>query len=312
MDTTSADYETLRKLYYGTQSTEYPSRMIKQQAPSFSSVLLDKLALEKTDMTLENERGFLTDESDLDGFTEAISQRSLAVIASLYKKYGSTVYPRVDEMIEAEDFSDWQALEETLEMEQVESLLTPNLVKTSELLKLYSESEALLSEVENEQDSHLLDETEESAEDFAYLNALLSHDYRHLNRATKEEESLSAIFSDILENEPNQSKNYQDDVFNENIALIYNEAVDLDHEQWSQAKQTSALKLDDAIDQLKADVLTVKAKKQTVTSETIKQASLSSFYAQDKAYEVEENHEAKTPLVKKDSWFKRLIAVFKQ
>ena len=311
MDTTSADYETLRKLYYGAQSSKNASHLTQQQAPSFSSVLLNKLASEKADMTLDSERDFLTEESDLDGFTEAISQRSVAVIASLYKKYGSNVYERVDEMIEAEDFSDWKAIEEALEMEQVESLLTPNMVKTSELLKLYSESEALLSEVDNEDASYLLDETEETAEDFAYLNALLSHDYRHLNRAAKEEESLSSIFSDILENEPNRSKNYQDDVFNENIALIYNDEVDLDHEQWSHAKRSSSVKLDDAIDQLKADVLTVKAKKQVVTSETMKQASLSSFYAQDKAQKTDDMVQTEVPVVEKVSWFKRLISMFK-
>ena len=302
---TSADYETLRKLYYGTQYNNRPSHTkINYDQPLVTSVpdIEEQPVIEDVEMTPEV-RDFLTsDNEELELFKQALSQRSLEVITSLYQKYGTGVYNRVDDMIKNEDFSEWDQLQEHLMQENIQSILPEELTKKSELLNLYAESELLLSQVESpiEQD-----------EDFAYLDALVSQDYRRMHTLNQEEESLTSIFSEILENETQSTQNYEDDIFNENIALIYNEDVDLDNSEWSSIKKSSQLGLDEAIEQLKDEVSLSQITQAKPLASEISQSDLDVFYAQDCQITQEINKQEAQQEVKPLSIFKRFVNKFK-
>ncbi len=298
---TNANYETLRKLYFGTQVSNLPSHPKDKNEKSLTASSNDegtKAILNETEIT-QNERDFLTSDEDLEGFKEALSQRSLDVIRALYQKYGSGMYHQVNQMIEDENFSEWEQLQQQLMQEEIQSILPEQLTKGSELLNLYTESELLLSQVE--QDDH---------EDLDYLDALVSHDFRRIRQHDQEDESLTSIFSEILENEPQSSQNYEDDVFNKNIALIYNEEVDLDNAEWGTVKDSYDLKLDDAIDKLKDEVSVSQTSQSSIEINESTQTSLTAFYAQDIKQEQETTEEAPRVELTSNSWFSRLKAKF--
>lgn len=298
---TNANYETLRKLYFGTQVSNLPSHPKDKNEKSLTASSNDegtKAILNETEIT-QNERDFLTSDEDLEGFKEALSQRSLDVIRALYQKYGSGMYHQVNQMIEDENFSEWEQLQQQLMQEEIQSILPEQLTKGSELLNLYTESELLLSQVE--QDDH---------EDLDYLDALVSHDFRRIRQLDQEDESLTSIFSEILENEPQSSQNYEDDVFNKNIALIYNEEVDLDNAEWGTVKDSYDLKLDDAIDKLKDEVSVSQTSQSSIEINESTQTSLTAFYAQDIKQEQETTEEAPRVELTSNSWFSRLKAKF--
>ncbi len=298
---TNANYETLRKLYFGTQVSNLPSHPKDKNEKSLTASSKDegtKATLNETEIT-QNERDFLTSDEDLEGFKEALSQRSLDVIRALYQKYGSGMYHQVNQMIEDENFSEWEQLQQQLMQEEIQSILPEQLTKGSELLNLYTESELLLSQVE--QDDH---------EDLDYLDALVSHDFRRIRQLDQEDESLTSIFSEILENEPQSSQNYEDDVFNKNIALIYNEEVDLDNAEWGTVKDSYDLKLDDAIDKLKDEVSVSQTSQSSIEINESTQTSLTAFYAQDIKQEQETTEEAPRVELTSNSWFSRLKAKF--
>ncbi len=298
---TNANYETLRKLYFGTQVSNLPSHPKDKNEKSLTASSNNegtKATLNETEIT-QNERDFLTSDEDLEGFKEALSQRSLDVIRALYQKYGSGMYHQVNQMIEDENFSEWEQLQQQLMQEEIQSILPEQLTKGSELLNLYTESELLLSQVE--QDDH---------EDLDYLDALVSHDFRRIRQLDQEDESLTSIFSEILENEPQSSQNYEDDVFNKNIALIYNEEVDLDNAEWGTVKDSYDLKLDDAIDKLKDEVSVSQTSQSSIEINESTQTSLTAFYAQDIKQEQETTEEAPRVELTSNSWFSRLKAKF--
>ncbi len=303
---TNADYETLRKLYYGTQFNKMPFHTKMNYNQSLTSSLseddYEPSITKETEMS-PDEGAFLTSKDDeLDVFQQELSQRSFDVIASLYQKYGTSMYGRIDEMIRTEDFSEWEELEKHLMEENIQSILPEALTNESELLNLYAESELLLSSV---------DTPLEQDEDFAYLDALVSKDYRRMNTLNQEEESLTSIFSEILENETQSTHNYEDDVFNENIALIYNEEVDLDNSEWSSIKKTCQLGLDETIEQLKDEVSLSQVMQAKPLQHELNQSDLDVFYAQDRHVASASQPQQTSVETKPLSIFRRFVNKFK-
>ena len=125
--------------------------------------------------------------------------------------------------------------------------------------------------------------------DLDYLDALVQHDYGRLCRLQSDSESVSSIFSEILENEQKSNSNYQDDIFNKNIELIFNSDVDLDDCEWEVIERAEnkplAANLDEAIDQLKQSSVLKEPTDKGLTIEH-KQASLDAFYSEQKKEEI--------------------------
>ena len=88
-------------------------------------------------------------------------------------------------------------------------------------------------------EEHKSDESFSDA-DWKYLEALAVKDYDCLNKLENGQDSLSSIFDEIIEHEPQPNSNYQDDVFEKNIQLLYDETVDLDHSKWQPKEDLEA------------------------------------------------------------------------
>ncbi len=280
-----ADYAELRRLYFGPReinSTPSHSKVstyetgIDQSAEGLSSNLHDLLnEKDSFDETLEPQQ-----PEEITEFKSQISQRSTEIINALYDKYGNRTYNKITSMIQDEDFSDWEILEQELLGNQI----NPDLigVDLDELDPVLCHSFSLS---ESYEDISL----EEVNDDLDYLDALVQHDYSRLRKFQSDQECLSSIFSEIIENEQVSNKNYQDDVFNRNIELIFNSDVDLDSTEWiSEEKMASPLmqaNLDEAINQLKQQHQEpVMVEESTVA---YKQAELDAFYAEEQKQALE-------------------------
>lgn len=272
-----ADYAELRRLYFGHREQEKtPSH---SNISNFESELDEPLETPSSRLyevmtsTLDaNEMFSSIGQDGVDELTTQLSQRSNDIIQSLHDKYGARTYSKITQMIKSEDFSEWEQLEQELLSVQVDSL-----VEESGDAKLEASS---LSLFEDSLEELVL----EADTDLDYLDALVQHDYGRLRKLQSESECISSIFSEIIENEQKSSSNYQDDVFNKNIELIFNSDVDLDECEWEEFErpmiQSLTTDLNEAIDQLKQNTHPVETEKVIVVEH--KQASLEAFYSEQK------------------------------
>ena len=275
-----ADYAELRRLYFGPREIDNtPSHSkvssyetgIDQSLGDFTSDLHHLLKDEQeSDERLEPQQ-----QAEMTEFKSQISQRSTEIINALYDKYGNSTYNKITSMIHNEDFSDWDLLEQELLANQI----NPELISAEleELQPIVYESLGLEESFEELSMDDMND-------DLDYLDALVQHDYGRLRKFQSDQECLSSIFTEILENEPTSNKNYQDEVFNKNIDLIFNSEIDLDSTEWvSEDKVESdlmAVNLDEAINQLKEQYQEVEMLNPTQTN--VEQSDLNAFYAEEK------------------------------
>ncbi len=182
------------------------------------------------------------DQLEQDEFKTQLSQRSNDIINTLQDKYGTRTYSKITQMIKSEDFSEWDQLEQELLSVQIDSLVDHELKES----KLEQPNLASVAFDESFEELALAADA-----DLDYLDALVQHDYGRLCRLQSDSESISSIFSEILENEQKSNSNYQDDIFNKNIELIFNSDVDLDDCEWEVIERAEnkplAANLDEAI-----------------------------------------------------------------
>ena len=153
-----------------------------------------------------------------------LNQRAAKTIQRLHGIYGELLYKKMIPLAKANSADGLKRLESELLSGQLEQLLKLEAAAGDE----NQLPTAKLSEEYGETVNHLSD-------DLDYLDALASHDFRRLNKFSSSRESLGAIFSEIVENEHQNNSNFQDDVFEKNIQLIFNSEVDLDDNQWPDA-----------------------------------------------------------------------------
>lgn len=272
-----ADYAELRRLYFShPEKDKTPSHSIES---NFESELDEPLETPSSRLhevmtsTLDaNEMFSSIGQDEVNEFTTQLSQRSNDIIHALHDKYGARTYSKITQMIKSEDFSEWEQLEQELLSVQVESL-----VEESSDAKLEPSG---LSLFEDSFEELALD----ADADLDYLDALVQHDYGRLRKLQSDSECISSIFSEIIENEQKSSSNYQDDVFNKNIELIFNSDVDLDDCEWEEFErpmiQPLTTDLNETIDQLKQNTQSLETEK--VIAVEHKQASLEVFYSEQK------------------------------
>lgn len=277
-----ADYAELRRLYFSPREQDKtPSH---SNVSSFESKLEDE-SLETSSLhemiisTLGASEGLSSiDQDEVKEFKTHLSQRSNDIINTLQDKYGTRTYSKITQMIKSEDFSEWDQLEQELLSVRIDSLVN-NELEESEINEPNLETFAFGDSFEE----LALD----ADADLDYLDALVQHDYGRLHRLQSDSESISSIFSEILENEQRSNSNYQDDIFNKNIELIFNSDVDLDDCEWEvidRAETNSlAVNLDEAIDQLKQSSI---SKEPVERSFEHKQANLEAFYSEQKKEEI--------------------------
>lgn len=308
-----ADYAELRRLYFGPReidSTPSHSKVstyetgIDQSAEGLSSNLHDLLnEKDSFDETLEPQQ-----PEEITEFKSQISQRSTEIINALYDKYGNRTYNKITSMIQDEDFSDWDVLEQELLGNQINSDLMG--VDLGELDPMLCQSFGL-------SDSYEEISLEEVNDDLDYLDALVQHDYSRLRKFQSDQECLSSIFSEIIENEQVSNKNYQDDVFNKNIELIFNSDVDLDSHEWTSEDQMESsllqANLDEAINHLKQQ----HQGPESIESSTItyEQAELDAFYAEEQKQALEktlpqENTSYSTEVTAKDKKISPALMIY--
>lgn len=273
-----ADYAELRRLYFGHRENDRtPSHSkvsnyetgIEETIDGFSSDLHNLLTIHEHSSDEEQET--MTEIEGTDP-KSALSQRSSELISNLCDRYGNRTYNKITSMINNEDFSDWEQLEKELFASEL-SLNITSLEEPNEGLT-YDEIVNDLNELTSEN----------MDDDLDYLDALVSHDYSRLRKFQSDQECLSSIFSEILENEPNSNRNYQDDVFNKNIELIFNSNIDLDGSDWTETTESLTPidnNLDETIEQLKQNYQTQEISP-LQTKNQLKQADLNVFYSESK------------------------------
>ena len=273
-----ADYAELRRLYFGHRENDRtPSHSkvsnyetgIDQTIDGFSSDLHNFLTIHEH--SYDEEPTTMSDNDEM-GPKSGLTQRSSELINNLCDRYGNRTYNKITSMINNEDFSEWEQLEKELFASELKLNLN-DLEETTESLT-YDE---IVNEL-NEMTTGDLDD------DLDYLDALVQHDYSRLRKFQTDQECLSSIFSEILENEQNSNKNYEDDVFNKNIELIFNSDIDLDNHDWSEISDQANLgngNLEETIQQLKEQCQSQDTKKEIPTGE-LKQADLNAFYSENK------------------------------
>ncbi len=278
-----ADYAELRRLYFGhREQDKTPSH---SNVSNFESKIDEPLETPSSHLhevmtsTLDaNEMFSSICQDEVNEFTTQLSQRSNDIINTLHDKYGTRTYSKITQMIKSEDFSEWEQLEQELLSVQVDSF-----IDESKDAKRESSSFSSFAFEESFEELAL-----DADADLDYLDALVQHDYGRLRKLQSESECISSIFSEIIENEQKSNSNYQDDIFNKNIELIFNSDVDLDECEWEDIETPVArplTNLNDAIDQLKqsAPVSDV----QRDLSIELKQASLEAFYSEQKKEQLE-------------------------
>lgn len=283
-----ADYAELRRLYFSPREQDktpshsnvsnFESKIEDERVETPSSRLHEVIA-----STLDaNERFSSICQDEVNEFKTQLSQRSNDIINTLQDKYGTRTYSKITQMIKSEDFSEWDQLEQELLSVQIESLVDHE----QELKESKLEQPNLTSFVFDESFEELALDADA---DLDYLDALVQHDYGRLCRLQSDSESISSIFSEILENEQKSNSNYQDEIFNKNIELIFNSDVDLDDCEWEVIERADdkplAANLDDAIEQLKQSTGLKESIEKDVSKEH-KQASLDAFYSEQKKEEI--------------------------
>lgn len=281
-----ADYAELRRLYFSPREQD--------KTPSHSNVSNFESKIEDEPLETPSSRLHEVITSTLDAnemfssicqdevneFKTQLSQRSNDIINTLQDKYGTRTYSKITQMIKSEDFSEWDQLEQELLSVQIDSLVDHELKES----KLEQPNLASVAFDESFEELALAADA-----DLDYLDALVQHDYGRLCRLQSDSESISSIFSEILENEQKSNSNYQDDIFNKNIELIFNSDVDLDDCEWEVIERAEnkplAANLDEAIDQLKQNSVLKEPTDKGLTIEH-KQASLDTFYSEQKKEEI--------------------------
>lgn len=147
-----------------------------------------------------------------------LNNKAVQVIQALHEKYGELLYTKIIQSAKHSASSGVDQLERELLSGRFEQMLA-------------SENESWL------QNQNLSEEFGETVnllnDDLDYLDALASRDFRRLGKFSSGRESLSAIFSEIVENEHQHTSNFQDAVFEKNIQFIFNSDVDLDDVHWT-------------------------------------------------------------------------------
>lgn len=221
-----ADYAKLRRLYFGTSGSATPSHLDQFNSESGSDDSQKTISSGVSEM--------ITDTDDLNEMVfssnETFSEKSTECMKKLHEKYGTQTYAKITKMINEEDFSEWEQLEKELLAVEIDPLMSND-------------------------DQTLSEGNIEAEADFDYLDALMQQDYKRLKNF--DSECIGDIFSEIIENEQHSNSNYEDDVFNKNIELIFNTDVDLDSCEWEEFVEPEAIEpmrgisLTEKIDQLK-------------------------------------------------------------
>ncbi|MGL4337595.1 MAG: hypothetical protein ACRCST_11960 [Turicibacter sp.] len=308
----NANYDELRRLYFSSRTTnKIPSH---SKVSNLRAYVNDTLVNTQTTHTSINEEveqqknsdDFFEDQ-DLNEFKKELNQRSSNIINALYDKYGSNTYAKITQMINNEDFSEWNELEKTLIDNKIDSLIPGSTEISDNFLTILSESNLFLDEMASEGNFD---------DDYAYLDALVQHDYGKLRKYQNEQNNISSLFNEIIENEENSNKNYQDDVFNKNIELIFNENVDLDNSEWDTvieeyAQDLSQLNLNEAIEQIKENVDPLCDFTEESKNNLRKQTDLNAFYAELEPENIpstmSDNENLISLEVKKESMFRVIL-----
>lgn len=281
-----ADYAELRRLYFGyREQDKMPSHSGES---NFDSKLDESFETPSsrihgliTETLNKNEKFSSICKDEVNEFKSPLSQRSNDIRKTLQDKYGAGTYSKIIEMIDNENFTEWNQLEQELLSVQFDTLM--NEVKDDE------------NKLTNFASSPLGDSFKELAldaeADLDYLDALMQHDYSRLNKLQSNSESISSIFSEIIENEQNSNSNYQDDVFNRNIDLIFNSDVDLDECEWEEVEASTttglpATNLNDAIEELKQVNSSIEQEEATAIYH--EQADLEAFYSESLKEQLDE------------------------
>ncbi len=193
-----ADYAELRRLYFSPREQD--------KTPSHSNVSNFESKIEDEPLETPSSRLHEVITSTLDAnemfssicqdevneFKTQLSQRSNDIINTLQDKYGTRTYSKITQMIKSEDFSEWDQLEQELLSVQIDSLVDHELKES----KLEQPNLASVAFDESFEELALAADA-----DLDYLDALVQHDYGRLCRLQSDSESISSIFSEILENE---------------------------------------------------------------------------------------------------------------
>ena len=223
-----ADYSELRKVYFNACEEDVPSHSVASNLELKSEALQESISSRLSEiMSSALEANESLQMRRAPGRKE-LATRSQEMMRLLQEKYGVTTYSKITQMIKNEDFSEWEQLEQELLSVPIEPL--EDELPTKERVSLIMSD----NEVEEYTDLEEIIDT-----DLDYLDALVQHDYGRLKRLQTEGECISSIFSDIIENEQTSNSNYQDDIFNKNIELIFNSEVDLDDCAWSELQQST-------------------------------------------------------------------------
>ncbi|MDE5977633.1 MAG: hypothetical protein K2G70_04100 [Turicibacter sp.] len=280
-----AEYADLRRTYFThREQNKMPSHSngsnfelgVDESLETISSRLKEVMTstLEKDDMFSK------INEDEKNEFKAQLSQHSNDLMNALADKYGTRTYSKITQMIQSEDFSEWEQLEHELLSVQGASFSKRN-------SKDITPEISRLSAFKDSVDELVLD----ADADLDYLDALVQHDYNRLRQLQSNSECISSIFSEIIENEQQSHTNYQDDIFNKNIELIFNSDIDLDASEWEEMPNEKAkivtVDLNEAIDQLKQNT-SLEVEERVVVTEH-KQANLEAFYSDQLKEVAEEN-----------------------
>ncbi|HAX74033.1 MAG TPA: hypothetical protein DCY20_10960 [Firmicutes bacterium] len=317
----NANYDKLRKLYYSNPApspshTKVPNlRTISNKTIINATAQKETIKVEDVQLQQQDEQVVVNEimaDGELNEFKKELNKRSSDIINALYDKYGTKTYSKITQMIHNEDFSEWNELEKSLKEEMIEFNISKEPETAHEFLELLNDSK-LFNDVLEEQTMQ-----PELDEDYAYLDALVQHDYKKLRSLKEEEGSLASIFNEILQNEQCSNQNYQDDVFNKNIELIFDNSIDLDNDDWHSvadlhSQETPKLKLDEAIEYVKDNVESLTSFETSALSDKeIEQADLKAFYSETKLEMIEKvesnNKLADEMKVEKTSFIKSLFS----
>ena len=227
------DYVKLRKIYFNYQAGREPSHSNEKSEHKgylndSESVKTHELMTmvensEKTSANLsfgeELEDDYL---QELGEFKSKLSQHANDMINKLYEKYGAQIYSKIIQLIKDKDYMEWNQIEK--------ELLSGNFE-----LMIENKQDMAFDNIENLNFNKEFNSTldfDYQKQDLNYLDALVTQDHQRLNHLQSDKSSISSIFSEILENEQQGHSNYQDDVFEKNIELIFNPDIDLDNSQW--------------------------------------------------------------------------------
>lgn len=169
-------------------------------------------------ISLSTEAFLETENSEIADLLPRMSLKALSTIQALYESYGERLYSSILLLSRSPKPEAIHQLEEDVLSGKLEQLLENAKIKENR-----SQVQAFGPSEEFGGTMNLL------TDDLDFLDALASHDVTRLNTFSSNQESLSAIFSEIVENEHQATSNYQDEVFEKNIQRIFNAEIDLDN-----------------------------------------------------------------------------------